>query len=261
MATSQPATGDTTTVVSPTPTGTSIPVAVSNLNVQTTTLFGQNAVISLTESDFDLNTDHPITLIDKISCSLILFYTENQESRDLAEIWSQVAQIAPGPTYSAVNMIIYPKIAHAFSQIGTINTSLRPFELKGYPFIISYQNGWPIAFFNGERSVGTLSDWSLTLACRPGYFEPIQLAGGLQINSDFQMGGWKEYTPPRIDSLQYTISNPIRQFDKNSKVNSVSSAQRASEAPTVEAAPPSSSVESALPSPSGVISPGEGAST
>ena len=220
--------------VAPTPVAAPAPAIASNLRDQQITLFAQNAVASLSEADFELETDHPITLKSK-QCTLVLFYTQNQESRDLAEIWTQVAQVAPGPDYAAVNMILYPRVAQAFTRIGSTNTSLRSFELKGYPFIISYQNGWPIAFFNGERSIGTLADWSTTLACRASYYEPIQLAGGVGVDADFQMGGWREYTPPRQTSIQYTIADPIRQFDAASGVNRITSAQVSNEAPTVEA--------------------------
>lgn len=243
-------TGDSTTAPSQ--------VVVSNLRQQGATLFAQNAVLPLTELDFDLGTDHPITIQQK-ECSLILFYTENQESRDLAQIWSLVAQVAPGPSYYAVNMMLYPRIASAFTAVGTVNSSLRPFELKGYPFIISYQNGWPVAFFNGERSVGTLTDWATTLACRASYYEPIQLAGGVQVDSDFQMNGWTEYTPPRQTSIQYTIANPIRRFKDGSGVNLITTQQRATEEPTTEGG--GSAPAPALPQVAGVIPPSGGATT
>lgn len=239
-------------------------VVLSNLRQQGATLFAQNSVLPLTELDFELDTNHPITIKQK-ECALILFYTENQESRDLAQIWSLVAQVAPGPSYYAVNMLLYPRIASAFTQIGAVNSSLRPFELKGYPFILSYQNGWPVAFYNGERSVGTLADWAMTLACRASYYEPIQLAGGVQVNDDFQMGGWTEYTPPRQTSLQYTIGNPIRRFNEGSGVNLITTEQRAAEQPTIESGGPASELptpSSALPAPSeGVIAPAAGATT
>jgi hypothetical protein len=183
--------------------------------------------------DFDLETDHPITIKNK-DCALILFYTENQESRDLAQIWSLVSQIAPGPSYFAVNMVLYPRVAQAFTRISTVNTSLKPFELRGYPFILSYQNGWPVAFYNGERSAGTLSDWATTLACRAGYHEPIQLAGGTQTDADFQMNGWTEYMPKRQTSVEYTIGNPIRKFNQGAGANLVTSSQRSTEVASTE---------------------------
>ena len=236
-----------------------IAVPVSNLTNVTATLFAQNAVRSLTELDFELNTDHPVTLINKEMCGLILFYTENTESKDLAQIWTQVAQVAPGPLYGAVNMMIYPRVAQAFMSIGTKNTSLRPFELKGYPFILSYQNGWPVAFYNGERSVGTIAEWALTLACRPQYYEPMQLAGGIQVDQDFEMGGWKEYTPPRVDSLEYTIASPIRKYTTESGVNQIKSGERTTEVPTVgSGVTPAGTISNGSP---GVVSPGAGATT
>ena len=54
----------------------SVPVAIG---LQTTLLFGQNSVINVKESDFNLGTTKPITLKDK-SCILILFYGNNTES-------------------------------------------------------------------------------------------------------------------------------------------------------------------------------------
>jgi hypothetical protein len=178
-------------------------------------LFRPEVVKQLGNDDFDLASKDKITL--KIpGCILVLFYTDSTESYELANIWGLVAQQMVAPTFAAVNLMIGDrKIANAFMELrNDANHPLSWAGLKGIPFILVYRNGLPVAFYNGERSVQQISDYSLKLACKPGYFEPILLTSneGIKVDTDLSMP-----TPPQAEtaqpnnSSQYTSAkNPPR---------------------------------------------------
>jgi len=187
-------------------------IKIEGTDITTLTLFGQESVKRLTSSDFELNTDHPITLKIK-DCVIVLFYSENTESKKLAQIWSLAARQVAGPIFAACNLLMEKDVAKAFNSLNLTNGSLRNYSLKGIPYIISYQNSWPVGFYNGERAVQSIIDYVLTLACRSDYFEPIQLPASMQAENNYEMTGWKEYKPVRTDSLEYKVSSPIRGYE------------------------------------------------
>jgi len=189
---------------------------VDNPAILTTELFGQNRVEVLESEDFRLDSEHQIDLKRK-ECYIILFHTNNEESKNLAIIWNSVAQQIPGPIFAAVNLMAEKKIAQAFNNLNTNNSTYRSFELKGVPFIISYQNGTPVGFYNGERAVQPISDYALTLACKASYFEPLQLTAGVQSDYNVAMTGWSEYEGTRKSSIDYTTGTSIRQYDATKK--------------------------------------------
>lgn len=178
------------------------------------TLFAQEAVKQLRESDFALDSKARITLKWE-DCTLVLFYVNNNESTKLAEIWSIAAQQIAGPIFAACNLLVERKVAEAFTKLNTENTALHWAALKSLPFILVYQNGWPVAFYNGERAVQPIIDYALTLACNGGYREEIQIAGGITVKEDYEMGGYYQYSPARSTSSQYTTTAPIRRFNEN----------------------------------------------
>ena len=212
----------------------------------TQTLFAQESVKVLTSYDFTLDSETLITLKYK-ECILVLFYGNNKESDDLAKVWAVAAEQVAGPVFAACNLMVERRVATAFTHLQTTNSGLHWAAMKGLPFILVYQNGWPVAFYNGERSVGALIDYALTLACNAGYHEPINLYAGMQPNQNVEIKGIADYRTPRTNSLQYVTNQPIRNYDRNAGVVVVGSpaaaaqaapgAQAAVETPAAQAVP------------------------
>ncbi len=179
------------------------------------TLFSQESVKMLHEIDFNIESDTRIN-IKHTECMLVLFYADNIESKKLAEIWLDAAKQAVGPIFAACNLAVDRKVAQAFNSLNMANGALHWAALKTVPFVLIYQNGWPIAFYNGERAVQPIIDYSLTLACKVDYHEPENLYGGMKIENNLKMEGIVQYgipkNPFRKDSLQYTSDGNIRGY-------------------------------------------------
>lgn len=181
-------------------------------------LFAQDSVKRLSSSDFNLDTPEKITL--KIpECTIVLFYGQNAESTSLARIWSLVAQQTAGPVLAATNIIADPKIAQAMTEIRGMGS--HPYHwaaMKGYPFILTYRSGYPVAFYNGERSVQALTDWAMSLACQANYYERYDLSAGVRIDNtnEFKMPSPQQYpsndnsNPVRTQSNQFTTATALR---------------------------------------------------
>ncbi len=182
------------------------------------TLFSQESVKMLHEIDFNIESDTRINIKHK-DCMLVLFYADNIESKKLAEIWLDAAKQAVGPIFAACNLAVDIKVAQAFNSLNMANGSLHWAALKTIPFVLVYQNGWPIAFYNGERAVQPIIDYSLTLACKVDYHEPENLYGGMKIENNLKMEGIVQYgipeNPFKKDSLQYTSKENIRGYDSS----------------------------------------------
>lgn len=184
--------------------------------------FSSETIKKLTADDFDINTKELITL-KYDDCILVLFYVENTESYQLANIWALVAQQIAGPIFAAINMLSERKVAEAFTRLKTDGSNpLHWASLRQYPFIVVYRRKWPVAIYNGPRSVQAIIDYALTLACEAGYYEILQTGGSMQSESRLEMGPDNVYTnipgsPPiiRKESLQYNSEQPIRGFNPN----------------------------------------------
>jgi hypothetical protein len=176
------------------------------------TLFAQQAVQQLTSKSFNIDDRDKIGLKSP-NCTLILFYGENTESKRLLNVWNAAASQAAGPTFAAVNLMVEKDLATAFTELQSNGShSLHWAGLQGIPFIMVYRNGWPVAFYNGERAVQPIIDYALTLACQANYREPDQLAAGMQGENNIAMPGWTSYSDRRRTSLQYTSDRPIRGY-------------------------------------------------
>lgn len=192
------------------------------------TIFSQNAVKVLTADDFNLHSKEPITL-KWDDCILVLFYGNNTESINLARIWTVAARSVAGPIFAAVNISVHRQIAEAFTKIKMVNSPLRPYALKGFPTIITYQNGWPVGVYNGERAVQPIVDFSMTLACQPYYSEPHQLATGVQVDADYEMGGFK-YHKPNTSSVQFKVGDGFRGYNPRQPITLAGTAQASGQA-------------------------------
>lgn len=194
----------------------------------------------LTAADFTLESVDMIRL-KYDDCILILFYVENTESYQLANIWAVVAQQVAGPIFAAINMLSERKVAEAFTRLKSSgSTPIHWASLRQYPFIMVYREGWPVAVYNGERSVQSLIDFALTLACQAGYYEITQVNGSMQAEVQLEMGPAQPYlnTPEhpreiRTESRQYTTQVPIRGFNPNLAVAAAGSKEAATEAKEV----------------------------
>ena len=210
----------TTTTTAPLPRGTSQTLRPPEV-VQRLT-FSSETIKRLTADDFDLGNKELITL-KYDDCILVLFYTENTESQEIASIWAIVAQQTAGPVFAAINMLSERKVAEGFTRLKADGSHpLHWASLRQYPYILVYRKRWPVAVYNGPREVQALIDYALTLACEAGYYETIQLGGSMQAENRIEMGPYNPYTnipgsPPRIrnESLQYTATQPIRGFNPN----------------------------------------------
>lgn len=182
--------------------------------------FTSETIKRLSSEDFNIDTKDLITS-KYDDCMLILFYTENAESSQLANIWASVAQQVAGPIFGAINMLSERKVAEAFTRLkGDGSHPLHWASLRQYPFILVYRKKWPVAAYNGTRDVQALIDYSLTLACEAGYYEMAQVGGSMQATVTSDMPSYKPYvnivgSPDvvRKTSLQYTSDNPIRGFN------------------------------------------------
>ena len=183
-----------------------------------TSLFGQNAVKVLTEDDFELDSDAPIKLRFK-SCMIILFHNDNIESKNLLQIWNAAGKQVVGPIFGSINLNNNKLLAQAFTKLNMENSSLHWAALKTMPFILVYQNRWPIGFYNGERTVQDIIDYSLVLACKAEYHEPVNLYGGMVASNNLMMQGVTQYgiqsNPFKKTSLDFTGKEDIRGYNQN----------------------------------------------
>lgn len=177
--------------------------------------FSSETVKQLTANDFDLDSKEMITLKYN-DCMLVLFYVENTESYELADIWATVARQVSGPMFGAVNMLSERKVAGAFTRVKSDGSNpLHGAALRQYPFILIYRNRWPVASYNGKRNVQSIIDYSLTLACEAGYYELKQVGGGMQANpeNNTTMESYQGFDLQDLGVNSTNYNNSIRRFD------------------------------------------------
>jgi hypothetical protein len=167
--------------------------------------FGYEIVRKLTNDNFDLSNKSCSIMLKDDGCCLVLFYGTNDESKSLAYIWAKAASQVAGPTFAACNLFTEKKVAEAFLSLTRGDSPVRWASLKQIPFILVYRSGWPRAFYNGERVVQAIIDYSLTLACEIGYNETEQLFssthGDESKNYEISL---PKLTEPRNKSTEYT---------------------------------------------------------
>nr|QBK93569.1 MAG: thioredoxin-like protein [Pithovirus LCPAC404] len=141
------------------------------INSATLSLFGQNSVLILEDSHFTtshkslINLDINKSDIKNIKCTLILFYSNNQESLELIRIWGAVASQTPGVVFSAVNLDTCKSVLSAFTMLNSINHSLYWARLQSVPFILIYNGAEPTAMYSGDRNIETIAKFALMLTC------------------------------------------------------------------------------------------------
>jgi hypothetical protein len=186
-------------------------------------LFSQDSVKQLYDSDFELNTKELICLKYE-DCIMILFYADNIESTNLTEIWSAAASISVGAIFAACHIGMQRNIASSFAKLREIPSHpLYWARLQGYPFIMVYRRGFPVAFYNSERATQPIIDFSFTLACDSSYTEHENSFLSTEVDKNIQMTGPKSHSPlpsnntnpppRRYSSVEYVVSNPLRGYD------------------------------------------------
>jgi hypothetical protein len=179
------------------------------------TFFETESVKQLDCLDFDLSSENPIRL-NFDNCILVLFYSENKESQDLAIIWALAAREVSGPIFAALNILKEKKVADAFSRVAANrNHPLFPFRLRQIPYILVYRNSWPVAFYEGPRSVQAISNFALVLACNATYTNSNQEAAGTSLENYLIPGIelFKSNTPENLLMKSTETSENIRGYN------------------------------------------------
>lgn len=150
--------------------------------------FPVQPVLVLSEKDFAVDTEDGIVLKELASCSMILFHVNNNESREAMSIWLNVATVTAGPVFAAINMMSEQKVARAFAKLAMKkNHPLHRFCLRGYPFILTYQERYPVGFYNGAMDTDAIVDWSVTYACQGDYREEVSLFPGQEVDPEHKL--------------------------------------------------------------------------
>jgi len=137
-------------------------------------------VKELQPDDFYLGSRTP-TMLKSRDATLILFYLpSDEESGQLKDIWAALSTELAGIQFAAVNGSRATEIMKSFVETGgDPDHPLFPFKVNGFPTIMVYRDGWPQAYFNGERSYDTLLAYCLELAWKVGYYEPNNIFEGV----------------------------------------------------------------------------------
>ena len=193
---------------------------VSNIDLNKQIIFSQAAVKNLKTSDFQLNCENKITLRTDMSL-IVLFYINNTESLNIAKLWLLAAQQAGGgQKFGACNLEIENDVDEAFKNLNMDPT--HPYawaSLKSYPFILTYRQGRPVAFYNGERSTNAFVNYALTLAFNSGYFERNNVREGVSVDNDFAMTGFFGYkNPPVSQSKDFKSDVSLTGYNQNEPV-------------------------------------------
>ena len=123
--------------------------------------FKQSHVKVLKESDFNLSSESKIGLKSQ-ACTIVLFHSQNEESKNLMNIWSEASSAVAGPEFAAVDITFERKIASNFAQLSSdAGNPLKWASLQTIPFILVYHGGWPVSFYNGVHTTQNIVDFSI----------------------------------------------------------------------------------------------------
>jgi hypothetical protein len=193
-------------------------------------LFVQGNVKQLQDGDFTLDSRELICL-KYDNCIIVLFYSDNAESTDLVKIWANASSQVAGAVFGAVHLGLEKGIASNFNKINmNPNHPYHWARLQQMPYILVYREGWPVAFYNGQRATQPIIDYALTLACRAEYHEQNQGAFSMTTDRSLEMTGVNDLKSPktggvdipiRTTSKEFTVSEPLRGFQKALPVKDV----------------------------------------
>lgn len=193
-------------------------------------LFAEGNVRQFHDGDFTIENRELINIVYE-ECILVLFYLDNEESKELVKIWSNASSQVAGAQFGAVHLGLEKRIAKNFNSLNM--DSNHPYHwarLQQVPFIMVYRKGWPVAFYNGHRATQPIIDYALTLACRGDYREEKHIFSSMTVNQNLEMPGANRYSvkknsgtvlPLRTESTEFVVSRPIRGFDSSAPVKAV----------------------------------------
>lgn len=126
-------------------------------------------ISQLKSSDFNLETKEKITLKDT-SCKIILFHGEDEISFNWLKVFTDVASGVAG-ILASVNLFQEKELAIAFYNLGNDeNNPLSWAKVTGTPpFILTYQRGNPVGFYNGDINKDLIINFIFQSACKEGY--------------------------------------------------------------------------------------------
>ena len=130
-------------------------------------LFAQDSVKKLTDEDFMDNSKSKIELKQHDnSYILVLFYTNNMKHKDILSIWPEAAKKVVGPIFASVNLSESENIKKSLTKLNMKAGTLKWSALTKVPFILIYNKGIPITFYDGEITVQDIINYSLILSCK-----------------------------------------------------------------------------------------------
>lgn len=168
--------------------------------------------------DFDLDSSERVKLRKSHdACYLVFFYIENQESYDIAILFSRVASRISGPRFAAVNLIEEREVAEAFTYlISNRNHPLHWAGLRQSPVIFVYRGTYPVAVYNGERNTQALTDYAMTMACNVEYIEQAQAGISVALNPENQLGIPNMLIGKTVQGSEQ-LTSPLREYGKTAQ--------------------------------------------
>lgn len=174
--------------------------------------------------DFDLDSAERVKLRKSHDvCYLVFLYIENQESYDMAILFSRVASRISGPRFAAINMIEEQEVAQAFTElIGNRNHPLHWAGLRQSPVIFVYRGTYPVAVYNGERNTQALTDYAMTMACNVEYIEQAQAGISAALRPEDQIGIPNMLVGKTVQGSEQLVA-PLREYGKTAQRGGASS--------------------------------------
>lgn len=163
--------------------------------------FPEQKVITIKNSDFNLETDEKVTIKNKMLC-LVLFHDNSHISKEIAKIWQKLSNNIPGIVFYACNLIDNKDIAQVFLTLAIDETSpYKDFARNRIPFILVYRNGKPQKSYHDVVSEPRLINF-----CTKLLTGDIQQKSSLAIKEDHS-----EYDSDTLDDE--TLPHKIEESD------------------------------------------------
>lgn len=123
-------------------------------------LFPEIKIKTLSDADFNLNSDDMITIKDK-RVAVVLFHDTEPDSQHIVEYYKNIAKRIAGVVFYACDMTSQNGISQAFLKLSDDSTSpYQKFTVHGLPSLIVYKNSKPQMIYNG-----LIDEHSLLLFC------------------------------------------------------------------------------------------------
>jgi hypothetical protein len=136
-------------------------------------LFAQQRIRFLANTDFELNSGTILSLKDK-SCCLVLFHDNSSNSQKLATIWTSLVTKVVGPIFASCDLMNDPEVVQAFNKVSMDRDNpLSWLNLKRVPLIVTYRDGFPVCAYNGIISESMIMSYASELVCSPDYHERV----------------------------------------------------------------------------------------